>query len=105
MKEIDDIKAALAAGPTPGPWPLIRACNPAAMQKIIEHIDAQQSEIERLREALKFYAEGDHFIFDRDEWDTVSGEPQNFWCDEAGTATVEDGTIAKLMLAAMKETP
>ncbi len=58
-----------------------------------------------LAKAEKAAAEGDHFIFDRDEWDTVSGEPQNFWCDEAGTATVEDGTIAKLMLAAMKETP
>lgn len=81
MKEIEAIKAALAAGPTPGPWigagpsfgqPLpvylncvvpdyeddelpvtvcdntetadanyIAACNPAAMQKIIDHIDAQ----------------------------------------------------------------
>jgi hypothetical protein len=93
MKEIEAIKQALAA------------CNPAAMAAVLAHIEEQAAEIERLRAALKFYAEGDHFIFDRDEWDTVSGEPQNFWCDEAGTATVEDGTIAKLMLAAMKETP
>ena len=64
------------------------------------------AEIERLRDALTFYAEGSHFSFDRDAWDTVSDEPQNFWCDEAGTATVEDGTIAKLVLAAAtKETP
>lgn len=79
------------------------------MTTLDEELPRQQARcrkmIERLREALKFYAEGDHFIFDRDEWDTVSGEPQNFWCDEACTATVEDGTIAKLMLAAMKETP
>ncbi|MDH0423706.1 hypothetical protein N7405_30460, partial [Delftia tsuruhatensis] len=54
-----------------------------------------------LRKALQFYANREHFILsERDtSWDTVSGEPQNFWCDEAGTATVEDGTIAKMALA------
>ena len=143
MKELKAIKAALAAGPTPGPWffefeqyryviscqgafgpykalavtagfypaneenaRLIAACNPATMTAVLAHIEAQQAEIERLRDALKFYAEGDHFNFDGDAWDTVSGEPQNFWCDDAGTATVEDGTIAKLALNAdMKEQP
>jgi single-stranded DNA-binding protein len=30
---------------------------------------------------------------------TVSGEPQNFLCDEAGTATVEDGEVARQVLA------
>ena len=110
------------------------AVNPAAMAAVLAHIEEQAAEIERLteclkkanaqtehferewylrgdeierlRDTLKFYAEGDHFSFDRDAWDTVSDEPQNFWCDEAGTATVEDGTIAKLALAAvLKETP
>lgn len=51
-------------------------------------------------DALKFYADGHHFaLADADAWDTVSGEPQNFQCDEAGTATVEDGTLAKMALA------
>jgi len=86
MKEIEAIKQALSAGPTPGPWyadnkfgvgptstdddqsfgfvipcaevsgeniendaRLIAACNPVAMQAIIDHIDAQAAEIERLR--------------------------------------------------------
>jgi len=50
--------------------------------------------------ALKFYAERGHFaIADDTAWDTVSGEPPNYWCDEAGTATVEDGTIAAWTLA------
>lgn len=50
-------------------------------------------------DALRFYAEGHHFaLADPDAWDTVSGEPQNFQCDEAGTATVEDGTMAKMAL-------
>jgi homoaconitase/3-isopropylmalate dehydratase large subunit len=68
-----------------------------------DEIERLRKDAEQMREALMFYAEGDHFTFDRDAWDTVSDEPQNYWCDEAGTATVEDGTIAKLALdAAMK---
>lgn len=51
------------------------------------------------REALQFYADGSHFVIaDEEAWDTVSGEPSNFWCDD-GTATVEDGTVAKMALA------
>lgn len=60
----------------------------------------EMNEIENLRKALKFYADGEHFIkADDSAWDTVSGEPQNYWCDEAGTATVEDGSIARLALS------
>ena len=66
-----------------------------------------RTEIERLRaerdalaKALTFYATQEHFILSDDTmWDTVSGEPPNWWCDEAGTATVEDGSIARLVLA------
>jgi hypothetical protein len=55
------------------------------------------------REALQFYADRDHFMLsDESAWDTVSGEPANLWCDEAGTATVEDGSVAA---AALKGTP
>lgn len=46
---------------------------------------------ERLRVALRFYANGEHFM-GTDEWDTVSGEPQNWLCH--GEAMLEDGTIA-----------
>lgn len=49
--------------------------------------------------ALQWYADGLHFdTASPDAWDTVSGEPQNWWCDEAGTATVEDGSIAAMVL-------
>ncbi|HOF31416.1 MAG TPA: hypothetical protein PK441_11255 [Burkholderiaceae bacterium] len=49
--------------------------------------------------ALQWYADGMHFDkASPDAWDTVSGEPQNWWCDEAGTATVEDGSIAAMTL-------
>ena len=71
------------------------------------HVQEAADEIERLRaerdamaKALTFYATQEHFILSDDTmWDTVSGEPPNWWCDEAGTATVEDGSIARLVLA------
>lgn len=50
-------------------------------------------------DALRFYANRDHMaLADESAWDTVSGEPPNFWCDEAGTATIEDGAIAAMAL-------
>ena len=56
-------------------------------------------EVFSLRAALRWYADGLHFDkASPDAWDTVSGEPQNWWCDEAGTATVEDGSIAAMVL-------
>jgi hypothetical protein len=59
-----------------------------------------QAEPTGWREALQFYADKRHFdLADPDAWDTVSGEPRNFWCDEAGTATVEDGSVAAMALA------
>ena len=55
---------------------------------------------EDLIAALSYYAEGEHFYRAApDQWETVSGEPQNLWCDKGGTATVEDGTVASLVLA------
>jgi len=52
-----------------------------------------------LKNALRFYADQEHLIIaDKDAWDTVSGEPGNFLCDEAGTATIEDGSIARCAL-------
>lgn len=58
-------------------------------------------EVKRLREALQFYADGNHFTQHQpDAWDTVSDEPSNFYEDESNTATVEDGSVAKMALAA-----
>ena len=59
-------------------------------------------ENERLRKALKFYADGDHLqgkFWHR--WDTVSGEPIN-WLhpdDDRMEGMVESGGIAKAALA------
>lgn len=59
----------------------------------------QSARIAELASALRFYAAGDHFDRSDDAWGAVSGEPQNFWCDAAGTATVEDGAVARAALA------
>jgi hypothetical protein len=66
-------------------------------------------EVARLRAAngiargwLQYYADRAHFILNELEaWDTVTGEPENFQCDEAGTATIEDGSMARLALMQM----
>ena len=63
----------------------------------------QSADLERLREALEFYARGDHFtIHVENSWvrsmDVETEEPQDEWIDEAGTATVEDGAIARAAL-------
>jgi hypothetical protein len=60
MKEIEAIRAALAAGPTPGPWDLepeadaalIAACNFATMAAVLAHIDEQAGRIKQLLVAL-----------------------------------------------------
>ena len=77
-----------------------RATSIAAAKRALNAEVAQlRAEVERLKGGLKFYADGAHAVFnDESAWDTVSGEPQNFWCDEAGTATVEDGWVAKRIL-------
>ena len=68
--------------------------------------DALQSELTKaleriadLERGLKFYADGDHLLLaDHDEWDTCSGEPINWLHDNGGTASVEDGSVAKQIL-------
>lgn len=63
------------------------------------------AEVERLREALKFYADRDHFAEDigRD-WDSVSGEPANVLWHENEAWFVEDGSIARAALERRPET-
>lgn len=59
-----------------------------------------EARVKQLAKGLQFYAEGHHFVKGKESaWDTVSGEPTNFWCDEVSESTVEDGSIAKLVLS------
>ena len=63
--------------------------------------DSLAAEVEALRVALRFYATGEHFHIDPDEdWDSVSGEPENWLCSdrENSTTMLENGTVARMVL-------
>lgn len=75
-----------------------------SLDKACGDVTDLRRKVEALETALRFYAQRKHFaLSDADAWDTVSGEPQNYWCDDAGTATVEDGAIARAALAASQK--
>lgn len=58
-----------------------------------------QGELERLRAALKFYADREHYHFESGNWDTVSGEPLNIlWCGD-DPDFIEDGSVARAALS------
>ncbi|MEE9944014.1 hypothetical protein ACNPNU_05320 [Pseudomonas shirazica] len=64
--------------------------------KVYAHADP--GEVERLREALKFYADREHYHFESGNWDTVSGEPLNIlWCGDEPDF-IEDGSVARAAL-------
>lgn len=63
--------------------------------------EAMRDEIARLRTALRFYARGEHYHLDEsEEFDTVSGEPQNWLCSgrEDSATMVENGRVALFAL-------
>lgn len=106
-KMIDAAFAAYNEFPCPENGSIGRCCNEDQMRATLEAALRAQADAGPVAKALplevldvlRFYAHGHHFcLSDGTAWDTVSGEPQNFWCDEAGTATVEDGSVAKALL-------
>lgn len=83
---------------------LYTAPQPAPAQDVAK--PASQPDASALVEALRFYAAGDHLLLiDHGKWDTCSGEPINWLYDSAGTASVEDGSIAKEALSAYQPAP
>jgi len=65
---------------------------------------ADPGEVERLRAALKFYADRGHFAEDiGSDWDNVSGEPANVLWHEQEAWFVEDGSIARAALLRKSE--
>lgn len=66
-------------------------------------LKAALDEIALLRTALRFYARGQHYhLDDTEEFDTVSGEPQNWLCSGCSETMVENGRVAK---SALEGTP
>lgn len=62
--------------------------------------DTLKARCEALEAALKFYADREHYHFESGNWDTVSGEPLNIlWCGDEPDF-VEDGSVARAVLAA-----
>ncbi|MDS9590715.1 DUF3850 domain-containing protein [Pseudomonas sp. HTZ1] len=62
------------------------------------------AKVERLRAALKFYADRGHFAEDiGTDWDSVSGEPANILWHEHEAWFVEDGSIARAALSGKSE--
>lgn len=77
------------------------AKNPAEKRTSVNPSD--HAEVERLRAALRFYADREHYHFESGNWDTVSGEPLNIlWCGEEPDF-IEDGTVARKALSASAE--
>lgn len=72
-----------------GPFPVFRHADPG--------------EVERLRTALKFYADREHYHFESGHWDTVSGEPLNILWRSDEPDFIEDGTVARSALSASAE--
>lgn len=62
-----------------------------------------KAEVERLRGALKFYADREHYHVESGNWDTVSGEPQNILWNGEEPDFIEDGTFARKALAEGKQ--
>ncbi|WP_323157938.1 hypothetical protein [Pseudomonas fulva] len=75
----------------------------AVADEQMEVIAGLKAEVERLRAALKFYADREHYHFESGNWDTVSGEPLTIlWCGEEPDF-IEDGTVARNALSASAE--
>lgn len=67
--------------------------------------EALREDAERMRDGLRYYAHGEHWITEggsRDKWDTCPGESGAWWWreneDESAEA-VEDGSVARMTLA------
>ncbi|WP_448176599.1 hypothetical protein [Pseudomonas putida] len=56
------------------------------------------AEVDRLRKALKFYADREHYHFESGDWDTVSGEPLNILWHGDEPDFIENGSVARTAL-------
>jgi hypothetical protein len=117
-KVVTDAMVTMVAGVTglvppsgPGAIPdFVQAPIDRAVTQITELIAATPRPLSReqnaqntagLIAALEYYANAEHIVLgDPDAWDTCSGEPSNWMHDEAGTASFEDGSVAKAAIAA-----
>jgi len=82
--------------------PLYTHADPGEVERLVaanieyarRHLE-NQVEVARLRAALKFYADREHYHFESDDWDSVSGEPLNILWRGEEPDFIEDGTVAR----------
>ncbi|WP_052126343.1 hypothetical protein [Pseudomonas mediterranea] len=75
----------------------------AEREALQQRLTAADQRIDELEQALKFYAEREHYHFESGNWDTVSGEPLNIlWCGDEPDF-IEDGSVARAALFASAE--
>lgn len=67
-----------------------------ALQQRLNEADQR---IDELKSALKFYADREHYHFESDNWDTVSGEPFNILWHGKDPDFIEDGEVARSALS------
>ncbi len=75
----------------------------AGVEAMRQQLKAAQAENSRLRGALKFYADSEHYHFESDNWDSVSGEPSNILWHSDDPDFIEDGEVARAALSASAE--
>ena len=97
MRDRDLAMAAIDAAQCKAPDISLADLQPA------EQHQGEPGEVERLRAALKFYANREHYHFESGNWDTVSGEPLNIlWCGDEPDF-IENGSVARAALSASAE--
>lgn len=82
-------------------------CDKTKILHLLDTIDQQKATIDKLRAALKYYADEEHFIYggsSEHEPENPTGEPSNIYCGGADGSefTFEDGSIARAALAELE---
>ncbi len=71
--------------------------------RVKKELAEAQAENAKLRAALKFYADSEHYHFESDNWDSVSGEPSNILWHSDEPDYIEDGEVARAALSAIAQ--
>lgn len=67
-------------------------------KELQQRLTAADERADVLEQALKFYADREHYHFESGNWDTVSGEPLNILWNGDEPDFIEDGSVARSAL-------
>ena len=74
-------------------------------KELQQRLAAADERVDVLEQALKFYAEREHYHFESGNWDTVSGEPLNILWNGDEPDFIEDGAVARAALKPAESHP